>query len=121
MPSYRGGPLDGMLGYQEGVDPAPDQLAAAAIGPGQDVPGMSAAAPTEPGTGGGEVSASAKFDRILSDARELAASDGNFSEADKLILEKITSLLQQLKASNEKQASQAIAGKMSPAVGQAYA
>jgi hypothetical protein len=108
-PSFSGGPLDAQVGYDPGVDPPADQLAEQMIGPGQD------AAPP-----GGD-SPAAKFDRILADARELAASDGNFSEADKLVLEQITTLLQKLKASNEKQVSQAISGKMSPAVGQAYA
>jgi hypothetical protein len=93
-PSFQGGPLDGQSGYAPGLDPAPDQ-------------------------GGGEDPAS-KFDRILADARELAASDGNFSEADKLVLEQITTLLQKLKAQNEKDQQTALSGKMSPAVGKAY-
>lgn len=113
MPTFQGGPLSGQVGYDPSVDPSPQQLAEQAIGPGQDPPGG--------GGGEQEMSASSKFDRILADARALAASDGNFSESDKLILEKITTLLQQLKASNEKQVGQAISGKMSPAVGQAYA
>ena len=90
MPQIMDGPLEGQAGYMEGVDPAQED------------------------------SPSAKFDRILADARELAASDGNFSEADKLILEQITTLLQKLKAQNEKDVQTAMSGKMSPAVGQAY-
>ena len=111
MPQFMDGPLQGQVGYQEGIDPSPQQLAEQAVGPGQE----------GPAPGSGDVSPSAKFDRILADARELAASDGNFSEADKLILEQITTLLQKLKASDEKAMSQAISGKMSPAVGKAYA
>ncbi len=137
MPSFHGGPLDGQVGYQQGMDPPPDQLAAAAVqgpdagagpaGGGGDpmaamMGGQGGPAGNEgPSEGEPGLSASAKFDRILADARELASSDGNFSEADKLILEQITTLLQKLKATNEKQVGQAIAGKMSPAVGAAYA
>lgn len=114
MPSFSGGPLDGQLGYsQEAGDPPPDVLAQMAMqggGPQGGPPG-----------GGEELPASAKFDRILSDARALAASDGEFSEEDKLILEQITSLLQKLKAKGEKEVSAAIGGRMSPAVGKAYA
>lgn len=107
MPSFSGGPLDGMLGYsQQAGDPPPDVLAAQAVGPGQDEQ---------------DVPASQKFDRILADARALAASDGEFSEEDKLILEQITTLLQKLKAKGEKDVTAAISGKMSPAVGKAYA
>lgn len=104
MPSFQGGPLGGMAGFAPGMDPPPEQLAASADG-----------------GDGSSLDAAGKFDRILADARELAASDGNFSEADKLILEQVTSLLQKLKASGEKNQQQAISGKMSPAVGQAYA
>lgn len=107
-PVFSGGPLDGQLGYsQEAGDPPPEVLAAR--------PG--AGAPQE----GGEVPASQKFDRILTDARALAASDGEFSEEDKLILEQITTLLQRLKAKGEKDVSAAMGGRMSPAVGKAYA
>ena len=113
MPSFSGGPLDGMLGYsQEAGDPPPDVLAQMAMQGGPQ------------GQGGGgqeELPASAKFDRILTDARALAASDGEFSEEDKLILEQITSLLQKLKAKGEKDVQAAIGGRMSPAVGKAYA
>lgn len=131
MPSFHGGPLDGQVGYQQGLDPPPEDLAAAAVqgpdaGAGPPAGGDPMAALMAGGQGEGPsegepgLSASAKFDRILADARELASSDGNFSEADKLILEQITTLLQKLKASNEKQVGQAMAGKMSPAVGGAY-
>lgn len=110
MPSFQGGPLDGQLGYsEEAGDPPAADLAAQLIGPGSDEP-QDAEAP-----------ASQKFDRILADARALAASDGEFSEEDKLILEQITTLLQKLKAKGEKDVNAAISGKMSPAVGRAYA
>lgn len=108
-PIFTGGPLDGQLGYsQEAGDPPPEVLAAR----GQGAPGDA---------GGGDVPASQKFDRILTDARALAASDGEFSEEDKLILEQITTLLQRLKAKGEKDVSAAMGGRMSPAVGKAYA
>lgn len=104
-PVFSGGPLDQMVGYsQEAGDPPPEVLAAR---------------PQE--EGGGDMPASQKFDRILSDARALAATDGEFSEEDKLILEQITTLLQRLKAKGEKDVSTAISGRMSPAVGKAYA
>lgn len=110
MPSFQGGPLDGQLGYsEEAGDPPAADLAAQLIGPGSDEPQE---AP--------EDSASSKFDRIIADARSLAASDGEFSEEDKLILEQVTTLLQRLKAKGEKDVNAAISGKMSPAVGRAY-
>ena len=84
---------------------------------GGPLDGQQGQAPDSPDA---EDSPSAKFDRILADARDLAASDGNFSEADKLILEQITTLLQKLKAKNEADVNKAISGSMSPAVGAAY-
>lgn len=103
-PVFSGGPYDGQVGYsQEAGDPPPEVLAA------------------RPQEGGGDVPASQKFDRILADARALAATDGEFSEEDKLILEQITTLLQKLKAKGEKDISTAMSGRMSPAVGKAYA
>lgn len=99
MPQFIGGPLDGQVGYDPGLDPSADQLA-------------QSQAP--------EQSAGDKFDQALSIARELASSDGEFTEEDKLILEQITTLFQKLKAKGEKDQQTALSGKMSPAVGKAY-
>lgn len=117
MPRFEGGPLAGMVGYsQEAGDPPPEVLAARGYAGG----GAESEAPaSDPGSQ--DVPASQKFDRILTDARALAASDGEFSEEDKLILEQITTLLQRLKAKGEKDVSAAMGGRMSPAVGKAYA
>ena len=116
-PVFNGGPLDGQIGYsQQAGDPPPEVLAARGMGGG---PTGDTEGPADPGAG--DIPASQKFDRILSDARALAASDGQFSEEDKLILEQITTLLQRLKAKGEKDVSAAMSGRMSPAVGKAYA
>ena len=120
MPTYQGGPLAGQIGYsQQAGDPPADQLAAQFLGAG----GGGSADSEAPGQdqGGDQLSASQKFDRIISDARSLAASDGDFSEEDKLILEQVTTLLQKLKAKGEKDVTTALSGRMSPAVGKAYA
>lgn len=107
MPAFSGGPLDGMLGYAPGIDPPAEELAAGAAGP----PG----APTGGQPQGEEdLSPQARFDRLISDARSLASSDGEFSEQDKLIIEKVTTLIQQLRAGREKDEQQAMMGKLTP-------
>jgi len=102
VPQFIGGPLDGQLGYAEGIDPPASELAASAAGEEEDLP------PNE------------KFDTALRFFRELASSDGDFTEEDKLLLEQITTLAQKLKAKGEKDSMTALNGKMSPAVGKAY-
>lgn len=107
-PSFQGGPLGGMLGYAEGIDPPAEQLAAGAMGP----PG---GPPPGPATQGEEdLSPEARFDRLINDARALASSDGEFSEQDKLIIEKVSTLIQQLRAGREKDEQQAMMGKLTP-------
>lgn len=108
-PIFNGGPLAGQVGYsQQAGDPSPDALRA----------GIEAGPQEEEGQ---EMSSSAKFNRLIADARALAASDGDFSEEDKLIIEQVTTLLQKLKAKGEKDVATALSGRMSPAVGKAYA
>ena len=68
---------------------------------------------------GGDIPASRRFDRVMSDVRALLASDGEYSEQDKLGFEQITSILQKLSAGREKQQQDALSGKMGPAVARA--
>lgn len=107
MPSFQGGPMDGQLGYsQEMGDPPAEVLAA----------------PRQPEAEMGEAEgAGDKFKTVMRLAREMASSDGDFSEEDKLIIEQVTTLLQKLAAKGEKDVTAALGGRMSPAVGKAYA
>lgn len=106
-PAFSGGPLDGMLGYAQGIDPPADQLAGGAAAPAGPPPGG------DP-QGEEELSPQERFDRLINDARSLASSDGEFSEQDKLIIEKVTTLIQQLRAGREKDEQQAMMGKLTP-------
>jgi len=118
MPSFHGGPLDGQLGYAPGVDPPAEQLAAQAM-PEQQQQDQPTPGDT-PDQGGGDAGSS--FDRIMSEVMDLAMSDGQVSESEKLIMQQIGTLLQKLKTDRQKQQAQAIQGSpTSPAVGQAYA
>lgn len=109
MPSFQGGPMDGMLGYsQEMGDPPAEVLAAPRQPEGEMMGGE--------GEGAGD-----KFKTVMRLAREMASSDGDFSEEDKLIIEQVTTLLQKLAAKGEKDVTAALGGRMSPAVGKAYA
>jgi len=76
--------------------------------------------PADPANSG--QSAQAEFDDLVARARKFAASDGVFTEEEKLILEQVTTLLQKLNVSRVKAQQQAISGgKMSSAVaGAAY-
>jgi hypothetical protein len=82
---FQGGPLDGQTG-EDPMAPPPEE----------------------------EMDEAGRLDRILSDARSIAGADGDFSEQDKLIIEKVTTLLQQLKAGREKESEAALGGKLSP-------
>lgn len=108
MPTFQGGPLGGQVGYDPSMDPPAEELAAMAGGGG--APG---AAP-EPAT--------SKFDRIMQDVMDLAMSDGQVNEEEKLIMQQIGTLVQKLKTNRKKAVDQAVAGApTSSAVGQAYA
>lgn len=108
-PSFSGGPLGGQVGYDPSMDPAPEELASMAGGGGT---GPEAA--SEPAT--------SKFDRIMQDVMDLAMSDGQVNEEEKLIMQQIGTLVQKLKTNRKKATDQAIAGApTSSAVGQAYA
>ena len=86
--AFTGGPLDGM----SGMDPA-------------------APLPEEaPEESEGEI-----FKRVLSDVRALLSLD-TVSEQNKLLLEKATTLIQQIKASEEKDMDSAMGGKLNPGV-----
>ena len=112
MPTFQGGPLGGQVGYDPSMDPAPEELAAMAGGGGMGP--ESGQAPSEPAT--------SKFDRIMQDVMDLAMSDGQVNEEEKLIMQQIGTLVQKLKTNRKKATDQAIAGApTSSAVGQAYA
>ena len=55
------------------------------------------------------------FKRVLSDVRSLLSMD-SVSEQNKLLLEKATTLIQQIKASVEKDQDAALGGKMNPGI-----
>ncbi len=131
MPSYHNGPLDGQVGYQPGMDPSPEQLAQGAVPDpqqGGDAGGDPMAAlmggqagPQDAGPAAGG-DAKSKFDTIMAGVMDLAMSDGQVSESEKLIMQQIGTLLQKLKTDRQKQTADAIQGSpTSPAVGQAYA
>ena len=92
--NFEGGPLDG----QSGLYP-PDEGAG---GP----PPEEASAPEDE---------SSLFTQMLSSARTLLSS-GSLSEQNKLLMEQATTLIQKIKASEEKEMNDAMSGKMSPGV-----
>lgn len=104
MPTFQGGPLGGQVGYDPSMDPPAEELAATA------------------GGGGASEPATSKFDRIMQDVMDLAMSDGQVNEEEKLIMQQIGTLVQKLKTNRKKAVDQAISGApTSSAVGQAYA
>lgn len=110
MPAFNDGPLGGQVGYDPSMDPPAEELAAMAGGGGAPAP---APAPTD---------VMSRYDQIMQDVNELAMSDGVINAEEKLITQKIMTLLQQLATNRKKAVDQAIAGApTSSAVGQAYA
>lgn len=100
---FQGGNLDGQSGYYEG------------FGGGAPAPEAAPVAAEEPGAGGGQEDESAIFRRMLEDARSLLAAD-SLSEANKLLMEQATTLIQKIRASEEKEMDDAMSGKLSPGV-----
>jgi hypothetical protein len=120
MPAYVGGPLHGQSGYQEGVDPpeADPRLTGATNMPlGDPAQGGGLAALLGGGAPAGpaaedDLPEPARFDRVLADLLKL--SGGSNTEQNKLALQKAMTLIQQIKASEEKESEQAMSGKPSP-------
>jgi hypothetical protein len=104
MPVFQGGPLD-PSGQGVGQFTPEDEAAAAQLA-GQQ--GGGAPAPE-----GEDESPGAKFDRALNLIRDALATDG-FDDNETLILEKVTTLLQQIKSDRMKTMDAAMQGKVSP-------
>lgn len=103
---FYGGPMAGMAADEQGLAAADD---AGLV----DLPGLAAGRPGEQATDGEEgLSESQRFDRMLSDA--LALAQGDMSEQNKAVIQDIMSRLQRIKASEEREDEQAMAGKFSP-------
>ena len=91
MAVFRGGPMDGTAVFDPAVDergPAPEQ-------------------------GGGDEDEAAKLDRMLQDALGLAQG-GTLSEQDKLKIQKVLTIIQEIKAAEEKEMDGAMKGAMTP-------
>jgi hypothetical protein len=76
---------------------------------GQGIPAGPEAAPEE------ELSEGERFKRLLSDIRALLMSN-ELSEQNTLQLSKAETLIQQIKASEEKEQDAAMSGKLSPGI-----
>ena len=116
MPAYIGGPLSGQAGYQEGVDPPeadPRTHGAENMPIGDPAAAMMGGGAPMPGAGGEEQLGEAqRFDRVISDLLQL--SGGANSEQNKLLMQKAMTLVQQIKAAEEKESEQAMSGRPSP-------
>lgn len=111
MPVFKGGPLDGQIGYGPGVDPPVEEL----FGPGGPPPSGGLPPGGSP-EGGDDLPPTARFDRIIRDVRALLTVDGEWSQQDKLKISKVESFLQELLAGREREEEQALQGKLSPGV-----
>ncbi len=102
---FQGGPLagKGMMTDEEMTEMGPPPGAAP---PGAAPPG---------GEGGGEQDESAMFSSLLETIRGLLGL-GTLSEQNKLNLEKASTLVQQIKASEEKDAHAAMSGSLNPGI-----
>lgn len=69
----------------------------------------------EPAAEGGDADEGALFQQILQAARSLLSMD-SLSEQNKLLLEQATTMVQKVKASEEKEMNDAMSGKLSPGV-----
>lgn len=83
------------------------------MGPEAGPPG--AAPPEAPPEGGGDQDEAAMFGSLLDTIRQLLGA-GTLSEQNKLNLEKASTLVQQIKASEEKDADAAMTGKLNPGI-----
>lgn len=102
---FYGGPMAGMAADEQGLAAADD---AGLV----DLPGLAAGLPDEQEDGEEGLSESQRFDRMLSDA--LAIAGGEMSEQNKLAIQRVMTELQKIKASEEREDEQAMAGKFSP-------
>lgn len=122
---FMGGPLDGQqvspdtLGQAHQGGMVDLQALAAGMPPGAGAPPQpdGSAAPPDTGAGTGNVdqalSEGQRLDRILSDMLAVAGGT-DLSEQDKASIQQAMSLVQRIKASEEKQTNDALGGKVSP-------
>jgi len=101
---FQGGPLAGrgMMTEEE-------------MGPEAGMPPPGAAAGPPPAPGGGDQDEAAMFSSLLDTIRQLLGA-GTLSEQNKLALEKASTLVQQIKASEEKDEEAAMTGKLNPGI-----
>ena len=103
MPIFQGGPLDpGGQGVGQ-ITPEDEAMA------DQYMAAQGGGAPAE---GGGDPAS--RLDRALAEIRSVLQDDG-FDEQETLALEKVTTLIQDLKAKRQKTMDAAMQGKVSPA------
>jgi hypothetical protein len=81
----------------------------------EEMQGMGPPEGAAPPEGGGDQDESAMFSTLLETIRGLL-SLGTVSEQNKLALEKASTLVQQIKASEEKEGEAAMGGKLSPGI-----
>ena len=115
---FQGGPLDGQgtMTDEEMADIDP-RMAGPTAGMGESsMPGVMPGGPPPPGAppaGGGDEAA--MFRSVMDSIRNLLSMD-SLSEQNKLALEKASTLIQQIKASEEKDEEAAMTGKLNPSV-----
>lgn len=132
MPNFIGGPLDGQSGFDPRHDQQlpPELMALLQGGQGMGPPAMEAPpgmeAPPEPGLEEDQgldwksLPEVQHFQKLIEGARAL--NDKLDSEQNKLKLEKVTTLLQEIRAADEAEENQMMQGKPSPRmVRRAYA
>ncbi len=105
MPAFIGGPADGTGSFDPRVDTAAPQ------GP----PGLGAGDPADAAGNGGPDAQNEQqlFDQVLSGIRGLLGAR-SLSQSSTLLVSKAETLLQQVKAAEEKEQQGALQGKLSP-------
>jgi hypothetical protein len=130
MSSFHGGPMDGQPISPQALDQADQsgQLDVQSLMSGMGVPppgppggpgGPPPGGPPDPGAEGtpqddASLSESDRVDRILSDLMILSGKDSAWSEQDKAASQNAMSILQKIKANEEKMHNDALGGKIAP-------
>jgi len=126
MGGFHGGPLDGQPINPQTLDHADQQggldvqglMQGMGIGP-PGPPGGPPGGPPDPAAEGtpqddASLSESDRVDRILSDLMILSSKDSAWSEQDKAASQNAMSILQKIKANEEKMHNDALGGKIAP-------
>lgn len=114
MAMFNGGPLDGYLSMDEELGDIPEGQ------PGSEPGASPGGFPPAGGardSGGFDLEAMSemeKFDLLMNVARSLLS--GELTQQDKLLMEKATTLMQQIRANEEKDEEAAMGGKFTPRV-----